>query len=83
MADNLELAQKLLPARVEKLYTAAHVARALLQRKASIAPNSAEGQAFAALDLAVREFNALVELAGREPTPVPEKIAVEKASMLG
>lgn len=84
---NPDLAQKLLPSYVQKLYNAAYVGRTLLAHKASIAPNSAEGQTYAALDLALREFNAWVELAGVDPRtmqrPTPEKIEGEKAAMLG
>lgn len=91
MAANQDLARDGLPAQVEKLFVAAHVARARLAHKKMLAPNSSEGQAFDALDLAIREFLAWVELAGVDRrtaeahtfAALHEKIATEKAAMLG
>lgn len=87
MAANEDLAQKLLSSNVQELYNACYVGRALLARKASIAPTSAEGQVYAVCDAALRKFNAWIELTGVDPsqvqTPLPEKIATEKAAVLG
>jgi len=88
MAANPDLAQRLLPSNVQDLYNACYVGRALLARKAALAPNSDVGQTYAALDAALRKFNAWAELASgidhrAIQTPQPEKIGTEKAAVLG
>lgn len=85
---NPDLAQKLLGSNVQELYNACYLGRALLARKASIAPNSAEGQVYAACECALRKFNAWTEMATGVDhraiqTPPVEKIGTEKAAMLG
>lgn len=83
--SNPDQARRLLPAHVERMYSANQAAARLLYEKAQLAPTSIEAKAFALLEESRREFNIWLALAAdqgkQEPPPAPPTPAAAIADL--